>query len=113
MLEQLKELFKTTVRLDPALVEGLSEEAAATPAAQTLELQVEWLLSSDAKLLTMVLGHGGAGCSCACPFCEWMRSGSKRVHAARTKEGMERQAQLSELYARPLISATQKVRHLR
>lgn len=110
MLGGLRDLFKTKVALSDDLLEGLSDSAAAAPAACAGELAVEWIMSSDHKLVTMVLGHGGAGCSCACPFCEWVRAEARRVHVARTTEGMARMAHLATTYVKPLSAAIQEVR---
>ena len=76
---------------------------------QTRQLQVDWCLGSDFKLVALMLGHGGSGCKNGCVFCDWRR-GEDRLGQDRSTDLVEKLNGWAHEYLAPLLQAQKQVR---
>jgi hypothetical protein len=85
----------------------------SSPSEATEQLEVEWHLCSDHKLMSLVTGMSGSGLNSECFLCNWDRSEPFAAVSARTGDAVKRSQAWAEAYLRPLHDIINKVSALR
>jgi hypothetical protein len=73
--------------------------------AETVTLAIEYLICGDFKLLALVTGFGGAGCSQPCPWCTWSRDGKTGEAKPRSDATLKMQTAWAEQFLGPILTA--------